>query len=88
MAAVEFLPNGVAEVMGHPKEQDPNHYAPTFEAATSMVWRALGLLCHPHTAGRTSTLATPSTILCEGWRARMDLSCRRHPAAHHRIRAG
>lgn len=47
MAAVEFLPNGVAEVMGHPKEQDPNHYAPTFEAATSMIWRALGLLSIP-----------------------------------------
>lgn len=44
MAAVEFLPNGVAEVMGHPKVQDPVHYASTFEAATSMVWRALGLL--------------------------------------------
>ena len=44
IVAAEFLPDGVAEVMGNPKMQNPKQYAPNFEAATSMVWRALGLL--------------------------------------------
>ncbi|MCC7462395.1 MAG: hypothetical protein IT480_08030 [Gammaproteobacteria bacterium] len=47
IAAVEFLPDGVAEVIGHPKMQDSKEYAPNFEAATAMVWRALGLLAIP-----------------------------------------
>ena len=44
IAAVEFLPDGLAEVMGHPNMQEAEQYAPNFETATSMVWRALGLL--------------------------------------------
>jgi hypothetical protein len=44
LVAVEFRADGVAEVIGHPKMQDPKQYTPNFEAATSMVWRALGLL--------------------------------------------
>ena len=44
LAAVEFLPDGRADVLGHPDIQDPAEYGATFESATSMVWRALGLL--------------------------------------------
>jgi len=44
LVAVEFRADGEAEVLGHPKMQDPKHYTPNFETATSMVWRALGLL--------------------------------------------
>ena len=44
IAAVEFQPDGVAEVIGHPNMQSPEEYAPSFETASSMVWRALGLL--------------------------------------------
>ncbi len=44
LAAVEFLPDGHAEVIGHPDIQEPAEYGRIFEAATAMVWRALGLL--------------------------------------------
>lgn len=46
LAAVEFRPDGNAEVIGHPDIQEPAEYAPIFETATAMVWRALGLLAN------------------------------------------
>ncbi|MBE9606267.1 hypothetical protein IAI18_15485 [Acetobacteraceae bacterium H6797] len=39
-----FRPDGVAEATGHPEFREPDHHLPYFEAATSIVWRALGLL--------------------------------------------
>jgi hypothetical protein len=58
LAAVEFQPDGYAEVIGHPEIQDPAEYGPTFESATGMVWRALGLLstATPFTEHRLSPL--------------------------------
>lgn len=44
LTAVEFLPDGFADAIAHPDLDDPKDYTAHFEIATSMVWRALGLL--------------------------------------------
>lgn len=44
LVATEFLPDGYAESNAHPQYQEPDQYRPPIEVATSMVWRALGLL--------------------------------------------
>jgi hypothetical protein len=47
LAGVEFRPGGLAEAIIHPQLQDPVHQQAHMEVASSMVWRALGILSVP-----------------------------------------
>jgi len=47
LSHVEFLPDGSAKAFAHPQMEDPTQQQMHIEVASSMVWRALGVLSVP-----------------------------------------